>query len=144
MLRETSPLALHVPTAPQALVRRRVRAGDARDDIVQLRVPPAPIPVSWGRTAAPYVPPHLRGQRQMAGELGGEGPALRRAYRRQYRAAHLQGVSAGTWKQPSHLRYLPKRLPPVTLRPAASDGGLRTDRQAGRHNPAARFIMSST
>ncbi|KAL4425126.1 hypothetical protein ABPG77_008231 [Micractinium sp. CCAP 211/92] len=52
--------------ATQALVRRRVRAGDARDDIVQLRVPPAPIPVSWGRTAAPYVPPHLRGQRQMA------------------------------------------------------------------------------
>ncbi|KAL4447954.1 hypothetical protein ABPG75_005173 [Micractinium tetrahymenae] len=52
--------------ATQALLRRRVRGGDSREEIVQLRVPPPPIPVSWGRTVAPYVPPHLRGQRQMA------------------------------------------------------------------------------
>lgn len=47
-------------------MRRRVRGGESREEIVQLRVPPPPIPVSWGRTVAPYVPPHLRGQRQMA------------------------------------------------------------------------------
>lgn len=40
----------------QALVRRRVRAADPHE-IVQIRIPPAPIPVSWGRTVRPYVPP---------------------------------------------------------------------------------------
>lgn len=59
-----------LPLSPQALVRRKVRVGASeRDEITHLRVPPPPIPVSWGRTVAPYVPAHLRGEREMAGEL---------------------------------------------------------------------------
>lgn len=66
------PACLH-PCLGQALVRRRVRAEHSgRDDIYQLRVPPAPIPVAWGRTVAPYVPAHLRSQREMAGVCGEE------------------------------------------------------------------------
>lgn len=49
-------------------MRRKVRAGAGeRDEIYQLRVPPAPIPPAWGRTVQPYVPPYLRSQRPMAG-----------------------------------------------------------------------------
>lgn len=51
----------------QALVRRRAKVAD-RDGIVQCRVPPAPIPLAWGRTVRPYVPPALLGQKEMAGE----------------------------------------------------------------------------
>eukprot|EP00955_Chlamydomonas_euryale_P009611 102928-Chlamydomonas_euryale.AAC.1 len=48
-----------------ALIRRRVRAppqadgttGDAVSaSIVQIRVPPPPIPLAWGRTVAPFTP----------------------------------------------------------------------------------------
>ena len=54
----------------QALVRRKVKmagGGGEKEELYHLRVPPAPLPVSWGRTVQPYVPAHLRGQRQMAG-----------------------------------------------------------------------------
>lgn len=54
----------------QALVRRKVKmagAGGEKEELYHLRVPPAPLPVSWGRTVQPYVPAHLHGQRQMAG-----------------------------------------------------------------------------
>lgn len=51
--------------ATQALVRRRVRVDDP-DEIVQIRVPPAPLPLSWGRTVKPYVPVHMRTERPEA------------------------------------------------------------------------------
>lgn len=38
----------------QAYVRRKVRIPDP-DEIVQIRIPPPPLPVSWGRTVKPYV-----------------------------------------------------------------------------------------
>lgn len=73
-----APSAHSLPRRPlQALVRRKVRVGSGREEIQQLRVPPPPIPAAWGRTVQPYVPAHLRGQRQMAGApgLGGAGAA---------------------------------------------------------------------
>lgn len=54
-------------------MRRKVRVAGDRDEIYQLRVPPAPIPVAWGRTVQPYVPAHLYGQRSMAGAGVGLG-----------------------------------------------------------------------
>ncbi len=56
----------HPTPHPQALIRRKVKVVD-RDEIVQLRVPNAPIPLSWGRTVQPYVPMEQREQRKMAG-----------------------------------------------------------------------------
>lgn len=49
----------------QALVRRRVRAADP-DEILQIRVPPAPIPLAWGRTVKHYEPEGKRGLRAEA------------------------------------------------------------------------------
>ncbi|KAG2431763.1 hypothetical protein HXX76_009259 [Chlamydomonas incerta] len=51
-----------------ALIRRRIRVGSAGGaaaagalaggcGLVQLRIPPPPLPLSWGRTVRPYVPP---------------------------------------------------------------------------------------
>lgn len=43
-----------------ALIRRRVRSAAQRDGsgaVAELRIPPAPIPTSWGRTVQPYEPP---------------------------------------------------------------------------------------
>lgn len=37
----------------QAYVRRKVQVPDP-DEIVQIRIPPPPLPVSWGRTVRPY------------------------------------------------------------------------------------------
>ena len=49
----------------QALVRRRVRVNDP-DEIVQIRVPNAPIPLPWGRNVKPYLPAELRGAKKDA------------------------------------------------------------------------------
>jgi N6-adenosine-specific RNA methylase IME4 len=49
----------------QALVRRRVRVNDP-DEIVQIRVPNAPIPLPWGRVVKPYLPRELRGAKKYA------------------------------------------------------------------------------
>jgi len=49
----------------QALVRRRVRVNDP-DEIVQIRVPNAPIPLPWGRVVKPYLPRELRGVKEYA------------------------------------------------------------------------------
>ena len=54
------------------LRKSRVEGGAAAegaddDSIYHLRLPPPPLPLSWGRTITPYVPAHLRGQREMAG-----------------------------------------------------------------------------
>jgi N6-adenosine-specific RNA methylase IME4 len=46
----------------QALVRRKVRVADP-DALVHVRVPPAPLPPSWGRAVRPFVPPGARGLR---------------------------------------------------------------------------------
>lgn len=58
-----------------ALIRRKVRLGGpgagarpAGGVLVQLRVPPAPLPLSWGRTVRPYAPPPAR--EAPAGEVG--------------------------------------------------------------------------
>ncbi|PRW51014.1 putative aarF domain-containing kinase chloroplastic [Chlorella sorokiniana] len=81
----------------QALVRRRVRAeGGSRDDIYQLRVPPAPIPVAWGRTVAPYVPAHLRSQRAMAVPVP---PALLKAMREGGRGMDIAAMEASTYRE---------------------------------------------
>lgn len=40
----------------QALVRRKVKIADP-NEIQYIKIPPAPIPLSWGRTIAPYTPP---------------------------------------------------------------------------------------
>ncbi|KXZ44950.1 hypothetical protein GPECTOR_60g727 [Gonium pectorale] len=42
-----------------ALIRRRVAGGASGggDGLVQLRLPPPPLPLSWGRTVRPYQPP---------------------------------------------------------------------------------------
>ncbi|GAB4822646.1 hypothetical protein N2152v2_009692 [Parachlorella kessleri] len=55
----------------QALIRRKVRVPD-RDEILQLRIPPAPIPLSWGRTVRPYVPEAQRAERPIAVPCVGE------------------------------------------------------------------------
>jgi hypothetical protein len=39
----------------RALIRRRVRVADP-DAILQIRVPPPPLPASWGRAVRPYAP----------------------------------------------------------------------------------------
>ncbi|KAL4531484.1 hypothetical protein Ndes2526B_g04403 [Nannochloris sp. 'desiccata'] len=49
----------------QALVRRKVRVNDP-DEIVQIRVPNAPIPLPWGRVVKPYLPRELRGVKNYA------------------------------------------------------------------------------
>ena len=63
----------------QALIRKKVRAADA-DALVQIKVP-HPLPLSWGRTVKPYVPPELRGsERATEGDEnvdGNGGPPLR-------------------------------------------------------------------
>jgi len=51
--------------ATQALVRRKVRVEDP-DSIAQIRVPAAPLPLSWGRAVKPYIPVHMRGDRKCA------------------------------------------------------------------------------
>jgi hypothetical protein len=48
----------------QALIRKKVRVVD-RDALVQIKVP-FPLPLSWGRTVKPYVPPELRGNEHAA------------------------------------------------------------------------------
>eukprot|EP00889_Picochlorum_renovo_P004098 jgi/Picre1/31128/NNA_006482.t1 len=40
----------------QALVRRRIKVADP-NAIQFIRIPPPPIPLSWGRVIAPYTPP---------------------------------------------------------------------------------------
>ena len=49
----------------QSLVRRKVRVVDP-DEIIQIRVPPTPLPLSWGRTVQPYIPVELQGKRDEA------------------------------------------------------------------------------
>jgi len=49
----------------QALVRRKVRVSYP-DEIVQIRVPNAPIPIPWGRVVKPYLPRELRGIKKYA------------------------------------------------------------------------------
>jgi N6-adenosine-specific RNA methylase IME4 len=44
--------------ATNALVRRRVRVAGP-DELVHVRVPPAPLPRSWGRAVRPYAPAGL-------------------------------------------------------------------------------------
>jgi hypothetical protein len=54
----------------QALVRRRVRAVPDRDEIVHIRIPPPPLPVSWARTVRPYIPRSLPGCQDMSDGVG--------------------------------------------------------------------------
>ena len=60
--------------ATQALVRRRVRAADP-DEILQIRIPGPPIPLSWGRPVKPYATPrqHLDHPPQDTGRATGSG-----------------------------------------------------------------------
>ena len=51
---------LDAPSQPlfthKTLVRRRVRISE-KTDVVTIRVPGPALPLSWGRTIAPYQPP---------------------------------------------------------------------------------------
>lgn len=49
----------------QALVRRKVKIADP-NEIQYIRIPPSPIPLSWGRTVAPLTPQKQEGHKESA------------------------------------------------------------------------------
>ncbi|KAK9840812.1 hypothetical protein WJX81_006676 [Elliptochloris bilobata] len=51
-------IVTHYNTVTQALIRRKVKAVD-KNALVHIKVP-LPLPLSWGRTVAPYAPPSER------------------------------------------------------------------------------------
>eukprot|EP00884_Botryococcus_braunii_P022634 jgi/Botrbrau1/9054/Bobra.0376s0028.1 len=56
----THEIVTHYNSVTQALIRRKVRR-HADDSLCQIKVP-YPLPVSWGRTVAPYIPAHKLNQ----------------------------------------------------------------------------------
>ena len=52
----------------QALVRRKVKVMDP-NEIQYIRIPAAPIPLSWGRTIAPFTPPKTERNRENSAEI---------------------------------------------------------------------------
>ncbi|KAF8068428.1 clcD [Scenedesmus sp. PABB004] len=105
-----------------AFIRRRVRVADP-DALLQLRVPPPPLPLAWGRAVRPA------GQRAVAGAAAGGGAAA---------AAQQQAPAAARG-----LLHQWHTLPASRNCDPTSDGGGSSSQGAGARRAAPRRSASA-